>query len=1059
MNVLSKVISLTIMFVSLMFGATTEADGQRIITGTVTSAETGEPLSGVNVVIPGSGDAEDGLIGTTTDLDGMYELQVHENSTSLLFTYIGFQRIEVSISGRSEINIELQPDVQFLDDIVVVGYGTQRRANLTGALDMISSEQLSYRPAPQTSLLLQGHSPTLMVSLGSRGGEPGARQSLQIRGVGSLSGNTSPLVLVDGVERDIDLIDPETIESITVLKDASASAVYGSRAAFGVILITSKEGQINQPVRGTYSTSFSVNTPYYLPRMHNSLTYADVWNQGRSNTGQNPDFSPEQMDRIRGFIDGTYPHEFDPENPPASTWRGRWDGNANYDWLNMYYKDYSVQQRHNLSVSGGSSNMQYYLSAGLQDQPGIYTWGNDRYQRTNVLARVTSHATDWLRLNFRARYDRMETDRPQGGISQTFLYQHLNILWPTMPRYNPDGTLANPIEVAMRESSRDVTDLNEYQISLGAVIEPISGWVTNINYTYDYRSGKTTGHEYPIPVNNGDGSIGNIGTNHTSYSSTLRTGSYNLFNIYSQFTHQVASHYFSLMGGYEQDVDFNHNLSSKAFDLITNEVPSVSTALGRVELTDQQNHWATQGIFGRFNYNYEEKYLLEVSARYDGSSRFEEGSRWGFFPSASVGYNISSESFWQPIEPYVQQFKLRASYGSLGNQNVSNYLYLNTVPISTNLNRLMDGGRPNYANIPNIRADDLTWETVTTFNVGVELGFLDHRLQVEFDRYERITDNMIGPTQTLPSILGASAPQTNNAKLSTKGFELTVGWRDILGDFAYNMKFGLGDYQTTILEYTNETGNVHSWYAGKKHGDIWGLTTDGLIQSEDEIIPDQSYYHPNWRPGDVKYVDLTGDGKVNPGDQTLDNHGDLSIITNTTPRYQFNFTAVFKWKNLDMNMFWQGIGQRYVIPNAWSEFYWGYTQLPDHGILLQDSHHLNYWRPANETNSLGPNTDAYFARPYFSSETFKNRERSDRWIENAAYIRLKNVQIGYTLPPSVLSVVGIHNARVYISGENLWTYSPLPDAFEPELMVASGNNNYRIYPMQRMFSFGASITF
>jgi hypothetical protein len=357
---------------------------------------------------------------------------------------------------------------------------------------------------------------------------------------------------------------------------------------------------------------------------------------------------------------------------------------------------------------------------------------------------------------------------------------------------------------------------------------------------------------------------------------------------------------------------------------------------------DAVNHWALQGYFGRINYNFKEKYLLELNARYDGTSRYEDGQRWGFFPSASVGYNISSEKFWDPIQPYVQNVKLRASYGTLGNQNIiadqiiqrgqsfeevhnrnaHNYLYLQRVPIEPLLNHIIDGERPIYADIPQIRSERLTWETIRTTNLGLDAGFLNNRLTAEFDWYYSTTDNMIGPSVQLPSVLRASAPSTNNAKLATRGYELTLSWKDQVGDFSYDGKFMLGDYQTEILEYINETGRIYNWYAGKMHGDVWGLTTDGLIQEVGEDMPDQTYYYSTWGPGDMKYVDLNQDGKVNPGLQTLEDHGDLSVIVNTTPRYEIGFSAGFKWKNLDFNMFWQGIGSHPFIPNSGSEFYW-----------------------------------------------------------------------------------------------------------------------------------------
>ncbi len=1053
---------------------------QESVSGIVVDSQTGEELPGVNVIVEGSTESAGSTIGTTTDMDGYYEIQVPENLDTLVFSYIGYQTQVVPIEGRSEINIELLTGTISGEELVVVGYGTQRRLNLTGSLEVISGDVLSSRPAAQTGQLLQGHSPSMLVSMNMRGGEPGAEQNFQLRGVGSISGDSSPLVLVDGVEMDMNLVDPSSIDNITVLKDASASAVYGSRAAFGVILIQTKGGG-DQPTRVTYNNITSANVPYYVPDMLDSYTYGTVFNQARANAGLGPIFGPGQMDRIRGYIDGTYTNPYDPEQPPFNHWRGRWDGNANVNWPQEFFKDFSLQQKHNLNIAGGNESTQYYTSVGFQDQPGILNWGNDGYQRYNLLGNVSTQATDWARFDFSARYASTDTDRPNGGVwgDRSGYWMHINILWPTMPMYNMDGSLHNPIQVALMDGGRVKTNNNNARFSIGTEIEPISGWTTNIKYNYTNRTGTTTFLMYPVETQIADGSTGNIGFAQTGLEEQVRSGYYSVFTGYTQFQRNIEEHYFSAMAGYEHDYDYNRWVTGEGYGLASLDVPSISTALGTKEVDDVINHWATRGVFGRLNYNYQEKYMLEMSARYDGTSRFEEGQRWGLFPSASVGYNISREDFWEPIEPYIQMLKLRASYGSLGNQtlrasesiqqsgqsftevhnpNAANYLYLEEIPISQRLGRIIDGTRPNYADMPAIRSEFLTWETVTTTNLGIEVALLSDRLLVEFDWYHRITEDMMGPSIELPSILGASAPPTNNAKLETKGYELTLAWRDRVGEVFYNARFGLGDSQTTILEYINETGNVNTWYPGKKYGDVWGLTTDGLIQDENEPMPDQSYYHSNWGPGDVKYRDLNGDGVIDPGNGTLEDHGDLSIIANTTPRYQVSFTGEVRWKNWDFQMFWQGIGSYPFVADSGSEFYWGKLNSPNSAILVKDSHHLDYWRPADETNFLGPNTNAYLPKPYFSSERNKNVQTQSRFIDNARYLRLKNLQIGYTLPSTITSRTPIHNMRVYFSGENLLTFQSLPKAFEPENMIAS-NTRMRTYPITQMLSLGLNITF
>jgi TonB-linked SusC/RagA family outer membrane protein len=1039
-----------------------------VVQGKVTDQK-GAPLPGVAVRLKGTSQ------GTVTDGNGEYTVAVAGADAVLVFSFIGFSSQEITVGTADKIDVKLTEEISTLEEVVVVGYGTQKKINLTGAVDVVDGEQLSNRPAPNMSMLLQGAAPNMNISLNSFGGEPGATQSWQIRGVGSISGNTAPLILVDGVETNVNNIDPETVESVSILKDASASAVYGSRAAFGVVLITTKKGSANQPVRITYSNNLSFAVPIYVPDMESSLVYATACNQAKANAGLTPAFPDEQVERIRGYLDGTYPYEYNPDRPPYSQWRGRWDGNANYNWTREYYKESVFQQKHNINISGGSEKNQYYINAGAFDQPGAYSWGDDGFKRYNILANVTSKVADWISFDFSSKYARNEIDVPLGmvGLERTYTWSQFIDFFPTMPKYNIDGSIANPLILVLEDGGRRINHNHDLWMNLGTEIEPIKGWKTRISYNYNQRWGSQTENPKPVPVPIPNGTTGNIGESTTGYRSTLSQGQYSLFNLYTSYERTVGKHFIKGLVGYAQDEDSNTGLTGYKMNLITDLVPSISTALGDFTLDDYMNHWSTQGVFGRLNYNYDEKYLLEFSARYDGSSRFAPESRWGFFPSFSAGYNISKESFWDPIGQVVNNFKVRGSYGSLGNQNVANYLYLPTIPIAyrRNPNSFFDPGYiidnevPLYAGTPGILSDNLTWETITTTDIGVDAAFLNHRLEVVFDWYNRTTSDMLGPSIQLPSLLGAAVPQSNNAKLSTKGFELALNWIDqISEDFTYNARFTVGNYKTTILEYLNESGNINGWYEGRVHGDVWGLTTDRIMQDEDEDMPDQSFYHPNWRPGDIVYKDLDGNGVINEGTRTLEDHGDLSVIANTTPKFNYGIMAGFKWKGFDFNMFWQGIGKRDFVPHRESEYFWGLMPTPNNSGLFKGGRMLDYWRPANEPNMLGPNTDSYFPKPYASNERYKNVQTQSRYVLDAAYLRLKNVQIGYTVPPQLLDRLFIHSARIYVSGENLLTFSKLPKMYEPETTVSSnpgdgGIDMGEIYPINQMFSTGVNLTF
>jgi hypothetical protein len=390
-------------------------------------------------------------------------------------------------------------------------------------------------------------------------------------------------------------------------------------------------------------------------------------------------------------------------------------------------------------------------------------------------------------------------------------------------------------------------------------------------------------------------------------------------------------------------------------------------------------------------------------------------------------------------------------------------LYLSTIPVANEANWIIDQARPPYASVPALISDNLTWETVTTLNLGIDAALLSNRLTVSFDWYDRKTTNMLGPSITLPYILGAATPPSNNAELSTKGFELLLGWEDrISKDLSYNVKIGLGDSKSTILKYENEKGLIDTWYKGKNVGEIWGFETDGLIQSTGEKIPDQSKYYAKWGPGDMKYKDLTGDGIINDGTRTINDHGDLVVIGNNSPRYNIGITAGLNWKGFDFSMFWQGIAKRNYYPHTAATLFFGMNSGFGSSGILKGSPALDYWRPADETNILGPNTDAYFARPYFTAETNKNRQVQSRYVLNAAYLRLKSIHLGYTLPERISNKFLVQKARIYISGENLLTLSGLPKVFDPETVFAanlSSNVPGVVYPISSSVSFGVNLTF
>ena len=507
-----------------------------------------------------------------------------------------------------------------------------------------------------------------------------------------------------------------------------------------------------------------------------------------------------------------------------------------------------------------------------------------------------------------------------------------------------------------------------------------------------------------------------------------------------------------MLAGYEEELKENGGLWGMRKELVTDKVPSISTATGDSQVDDWWNHWATQGVFGRFMYNYREKYLFEFNARYDGSSRYENAdSKWGFFPSGSVGYNISKENFWQALEQYVNDFKLRASYGSLGNQDVANYLYIPILPVSTNLGWIMGSQRPVYTRASGLISNSLTWETATTLNLGVDAAAFDNRLGLTFEWFNRTTTDVVGPAQALPSVLGTSVPKTNNAEVETNGFELILSWRDKIGsEFNYNVKATLGDSKSEVIKFPNPTGLLSEWYEGENVGDIWGYETVGFFaegETGDDWY-DQSAFRSRWQGGDIKYQDLNGDEKINWGDNTLENPGDQKIIGNNRARYNYSITAGFNWKGFDFNMFWQGIGKRDWMFSRYTNVFFGFR-----GNKWQNSYmapHMDYWTPEN--------SNAYYPRPYMGSEHLKNTRPQTKYLQNAAYIRLKNVQLGYTLPGSLTEKIKLSKVRIYTTGENLLTFTQMTELFDPEALGGAWGGG-KIYPLPKVLSLGVNVTF
>jgi TonB-linked SusC/RagA family outer membrane protein len=1035
------------------------------ISGTVTNVS-GDLLAGVTVQMKRSS------IGTTTDSKGYYELNA-SGSDTLVFSYVGYITQEVPVNGKSNVNVILNVSSSELSQVVVVGYGTQRKENLTAAVDIIDTKQIASRGNANVTEMLQGVSPNLNITPGSTtASEPGGKPSINIRGIGTLTGDYAPYVLVDGVPMDINAVNSNDIQSITVLKDAAAAAIYGSKGAFGVILITTRSGSMKKKIQIGYSNNISFSNPIGRPHMENSLKYITAFDQASINAGLGANFTPENYDRIEKYMAG----EIKEETwlmPDSSDWVGNgiWSiaGNGNNDWMYIFYKDITTRQKHNIDISGGGDKTSYYVSAGLWDQPDELRYGGQFYKRYNVTANITSKATDWMTFKFNSKYinERNRYFNTKEGYDRNTFYHDFYRTNSFRPRILPNGEFSDISDIpSLVDGGKIDVYGSQYILSLGAILEPVKNWETVISYNYTNSNSRYDDNKKTIYGTDPRGQKYVHAYPTSSYTSNFVADNNTLFNITSSYNIALDKHDFYVMAGFESQSDLLNGITGSKNDMLTSSVPSISTSTGTINLSDNKSHWASESFFGRFRYNFREKYLLEVNGRYDGSSRFASDSRWGFFPSVSVGYNISQESFWKALKPYVNTFKIRGSWGSLGNQQVPNYLYLPTIGMGTNLNWIVGSVRPDFVQAPGLTSAGLTWETITTKNIGFDAGFLDGRLSAAFDLYTRITSDMFGPAEALPLTLGTSVPQTNNATIKTRGFDLDLTWRDHIGtNITYSVRATISDNVTTVLEYNNPTKSLSTWYEGQTLGEIWGLRTVGIYQSDEDAGkgPDQTLFYPTWGAGDIQYKDLDGDNKITRGSGTADDPGDYTIIGNNSSRYPVGLYGELKWKNIDFSMFWQGILKReYAFARANDNAFYGFNGEQWWGMnafYKGNNTTLDYWRPGDESNILGPNTQSYYPKPYLSTEDYKNKEIQTRYMQKASYFRLKSLTIGYTVPSNLTRRVAVENARIYVSGENLLTFTPLTKLVDPEALFNSGWGVAKGHFLRRIFSVGINVTF
>ncbi|MCD8103167.1 MAG: TonB-dependent receptor [Alistipes sp.] len=1060
------------------------------VSGLVTD-QAGNPVPGCAVIL------EDNSTGRVTNAQGEFWFDDLDLPTTLTFSFLGYHTQTLAVAGYGRVHVVLEESTDYIDEVVVVGYGTQVRANLTGAVSTISSKELNDRPVVSAAQALQGADPSVNLFMST--GSPESGYSVDIRGALSIN-DGSPLVLADGIEVSLSQINPNDIESVTILKDASSAAIYGAKASAGVILITTKSGARSggkTSVRYSGRMGWAMNTTStdFITNGYDYVTLANTFYNAMNGVNMY-DYTEENggLQKLRDRYNDKTEH---PDRPWTEVGDdGKYYYYGNFDWFGYFYNRVRSQHEHNLSVTGGDEKFNYYVSGRNLNQNGIFNIYKDTYTNYSYRAKMSAQVKSWMSLSTNISYDRSEYKYAgrynyhhtiaalQSNVSPTFLprnpdgsiVQYTNQLYANSPIGAGHGGFLTADNTRNSRENRYLTINNQIDIDItkDLVLTGTYGYRTR-DRLYRYRNNTFEySRQEGVFENFSSGSVEN------SYEESTYRNSGNNYNVYATYKHSWNNaHNFTAVAGAQYEDYRSTTTGVYQTDLTNDDLATFAVATGVSTITQSIASLKTMGMFARLNYDYKGRYLFEASFRADGSSRFRKGDRWGYFPSASAGWRISDEEFFGPVSSVWSNLKLRFSVGSLGNQQMSSYYpYIDQLSIDNVMNYTFDGLElANYASVSAPNSTDLTWETVTTYDVGVDMSFLRHRLTLTGDYYIRDTRNMLTTSITLPSVYGATTPKANCADLRTKGYEITAGWRDrfrLLGsDFNYGVTASIGDYKTKITKYNNPDKLISDYYEGMTLGEIWGYKVEGLFKTDreaaeyqariDDSAVNQRVYNSKGevggylRAGDVKFMDLDGDGVISAGSGTVADPGDKRIIGNSNPRYNYSFRLEFSWHGIDASAFFQGVGRQNWFPaNGQSSYdFWGPYAFPSTSFIHTDFL-TNGWTEDNR--------NAYFPRQrgYQAYSGGSLGEVNDRYLQNVAYLRLKNLTVGYTLP---VAVKHIDRVRVAFSGENLTYWSALKKhskTVDPELAVTSGTYNSDsgtgyFYP--KTFSVSIEITF
>ena len=1076
-----------------------------IVKGTVVD-ENGEPIIGASIQEVGT------TRGTTTNVKGEFSLKAGVGA-KLQVSYVGYKTENVKAADGMKVKMTL--DNALLDEVVVVGYGQQKKVNLTGAVSNVDLEKtLTARPEQDVTKALQGAIPGLTILTTS--GDINEEATMKIRGIGSLNGTGSPLIVVDGVPTEnLSMVNGNDIASISVLKDAASSSIYGSRAAFGVILITTKQAKKGDRVSVNYTANFAWDKATYLPDYPDVPTQLEAALRAKARQGS-------------GSVElfGMY---FDQLLPYAKKWKEQNSGKIGYGEMRpyvddnnvgdyrfignqpMYYADFDIQdiwysnaapsQSHNVTMSGSSGRTRFFTSFGYNAKEDIMKFNPGQRKRYNATVNLQTDITDWLTAGTRINYSRRHFSRADTWNN---MYQYI---WRWGSFFIPSGTINGEdfrVVAMQKQAARKVTAFDQFKLNAFLKANITKELTVNADFTWqvdDFNSKSTDNSVYGM---NWSGTspqwiVGQSNTDTWRDNSKMETWTANFYVNYAKSINDA--HNFNVMAGVNGEnmtYDYFYAQRPELYSLDQPELNLTYGAKNKWEINASTNDRASAGYFGRINYDYKGIYLLELNGRYDGSSRFPAGDKWAFFPSGSIGYRFSQEAYWDKLRETVSNGKLRFSYGEIGNENVgSSWPYIATIgTISASYVGWLNGSntKVNEFDLPEWVSSSLTWERIKTIDIGLDLGLLKDMVTVGFDWYQRTTNDMIAPGKALPPSVGASTPTTNSGSLRTRGWELTINWRkQFSNDLGLYANFSIGDSKSVVTKWDNDQNIGHPLstayaYAGQVWGDIWGFETDRYFTEADFTgknadgswiyapgVADQTGIQTQtfvYGPGDIKFKDLDGSGVIDGGKGTVDDHGDLKVIGNCLPRYEYSFHIGGTYKGFDLDLFFQGVGKR----DMWTQSSFVFPEMREADLAIYANQtSYNIYEPEKGIVNISESNAfpcLYPGNEYAGNVTglageggCHNYYPQTKYLVDMSYLRLKNVTLGYTLPVELTKKAFVQKLRFYVSCNNLFLLhkgsGDLP--IDPEMNAGQGSLGYgtwgRTYPITKSWSFGLQVTF